>query len=221
MIVVSDTSPLRYLILVGYVEVLPRLFDRVVAPPAVMFELSRSQTPEPVRLWATSPPQWLEVKVPAHVLEVSGLGTGEREAISLARELQAESVLIDDRDAAKVAKTQGFAVLGTLVVLDEAASRGFITDLPEAIERLVRGTNFRMNRTTETIIQGMLQRDRERKHIQELDRARQEQIAKEQSLPTQEPSQEQKKDLGGGKGTFVKGGERGHSWEDWVFEEKD
>jgi len=56
MIVVCDASPLHYLILVGYVEVLPKLFDRVITPPAVIFELSRPRTPEPVRLWTASPP---------------------------------------------------------------------------------------------------------------------------------------------------------------------
>jgi len=51
--------------------------------------------------------------------------------------------------------------------LDEAASRSFIPDLPETIERLVRDTNFRTNRTTEAIVRGMLQRDYDRKHAQE------------------------------------------------------
>ncbi len=167
MIVVSDTSPLHYLILVGYVEVLPKLFERVIVPPAVMFELSRPRTPDPVRLWASSPPQWLEVKTPSGASEILGLGAGEQEAISLAREIGAEVVLIDDRDAVKEARRHGLTVLGTLAILDDAASRGFISDLRETTERLVRETNFRMNRTTEMIIQGMLQRDSERKRTRE------------------------------------------------------
>ena len=170
MIVVSDASPLHYLILVGYVHVLPKLFDRVMAPPAVVSELSRSRTPAPVRLWMTSHPQWLEVKAPTEVFAVAGLGGGEREAISLAREMQAEAVLIDDRDAVKEARRHGLTALGSLAILDEAASRGLIPDLPETLQRLVSETNFRMNRTTEAIIRGMLQRDHERKRAQEQDR---------------------------------------------------
>jgi len=175
MIVVSDASPLHYLILVGYVEVLPKLFDRVIIPPAVMFELSRPRTPEPVRLWTISPPQWLEVNTPSGVSDILGLGAGEREVISLAREIRAEVVLIDDRDAVKEARRYGLTVLGTLAILDDAAGRGFISDLPETTEQLVRETNFRMNRTTEMIIQGMLQRDYERKQTQEQERKAQEQ----------------------------------------------
>ena len=39
MIVVSDTSPLNYLVLIEEVEVLPAVFGRVVVPPAVVEEL--------------------------------------------------------------------------------------------------------------------------------------------------------------------------------------
>jgi predicted nucleic acid-binding protein len=167
MIVVSDTSPLHYLVLIDQVEVLPRLFDRVIVPPAVISELSRPQTPVPVRLWTASHPQWLEIGIPTAVLEHAGLGVGEREAISLAGEIPAEAVLIDDRDAVREARRRGFTVVGTLAILDEAASRSFISNLPETIERLVKHTNFRMNQTTEAIIRSMLQRDSDRKHGQE------------------------------------------------------
>lgn len=164
MIVVSDASPLQYLVLVGCVEVLPKLFDRLIVPTAVVFELSRPRTPDPVRLWMASHPQWLEVNTPAAVSEVAWLGAGEREAISLAQEIQAAAVLIDDRDAVKEARRHGLTVLGSLAVLDAAARRSFLPDLPEVIERLVKETNFRMNRTTEAIIQAMLQDDDKRKH---------------------------------------------------------
>ena len=117
MLVVSDASPLRYLILVGSADVLPKLFGRVVAPPEVIAELSRPKTPEAVRSWVSARPDWLEVKLPAQTMEAKGLGLGEREAISLAQEMKAEAVLIDDRDAVKEAKERGLTVLGTLALL--------------------------------------------------------------------------------------------------------
>jgi predicted nucleic acid-binding protein len=67
MIVVSDTSPLNYLILTEATQVLPALFGRVYAPQAVIQELAHRGSPEAVRLWATSPPEWLSVKQPAHI----------------------------------------------------------------------------------------------------------------------------------------------------------
>jgi predicted nucleic acid-binding protein len=49
VIVVSDTSPLNYLILIGDVEVLVRLFVEVYAPPAVLREAQHQGSPEVVR----------------------------------------------------------------------------------------------------------------------------------------------------------------------------
>ena len=45
MIVVADTSPLYYLILIGEAEVLRRLYGRVVIPEAVLRELQNPQAP--------------------------------------------------------------------------------------------------------------------------------------------------------------------------------
>ncbi len=50
MIVVSDTSPLNYLILIGQDHTLPALFGQVFAPPAVVAELKRSKAPALVKL---------------------------------------------------------------------------------------------------------------------------------------------------------------------------
>jgi predicted nucleic acid-binding protein len=40
MLVVADTSPVRYLVLVGAIDCLPKLYDAVVIPPAVRAELA-------------------------------------------------------------------------------------------------------------------------------------------------------------------------------------
>ena len=61
MIVVSDTTPLNYLILIASVDVLRVLFGRLYAPAAVIEELLHSKTPSVVRMWAGSPPEWLTV----------------------------------------------------------------------------------------------------------------------------------------------------------------
>ncbi len=45
MIIVSDTSPLNYLVLIGCVDVLERLFGRVIIPEAVLNELRHEKTP--------------------------------------------------------------------------------------------------------------------------------------------------------------------------------
>ncbi len=69
MIVVSDTTPLNYLIIIEAAQVLPALFGRVYAPTAVIQELSDPRGPQPVRAWASSPPEWLAVEEPTQVDE--------------------------------------------------------------------------------------------------------------------------------------------------------
>jgi len=49
MLVVADSSPLRYLALIGHVDILPTLFAQVAIPTAVAAELSHANTPEVVR----------------------------------------------------------------------------------------------------------------------------------------------------------------------------
>jgi predicted nucleic acid-binding protein len=53
---VADTGPLRYLVLIEVIDVLPRLFGRVLIPEIVGAELSRPSTPLPVREWLAAAP---------------------------------------------------------------------------------------------------------------------------------------------------------------------
>ena len=46
MIVVSGTTPLNYLILIGQIDLLPRLYQHVVVPKAVVNELQHLRAPQ-------------------------------------------------------------------------------------------------------------------------------------------------------------------------------
>lgn len=165
MITVADTSPLRYLILVEAVDVLPRIFGQVHAPPEVMQELGASRSPEleAVRRWAASPPAWLTVQEPRELDPSIQLGPGETAAISLARELRADWILIDERKGTREARDRGLQVAGTLVVIEEAAACDLL-DYGKTKDRLVNHTNFYV---TEDVIRESEQRYRQRKLIQE------------------------------------------------------
>ncbi len=141
MIVVCDTSPLNYLILIKADHILPALFGRVVAPPAVIKELRHPKAPDAVRIWSANPPSWLEIETPQTPMTLSHLGPGESEAIAIARELSADTLLIDERDATAAAVQLGLVVVGTLNVLALAASKKLIS-LPDALREL-RQTTFR------------------------------------------------------------------------------
>jgi predicted nucleic acid-binding protein len=167
MIVVSDTTPLNYLILIDATSVLPPLFGRVYAPPAVMQELLDPRGPQSVRAWAGSPPGWLTVQAPTQVDETlpKGLHKGEVEAIALACELAAAWVLIDERKASREAERLGLRVAGTLGILEEAGARDLL-DYERGRDRLVNETSFYV---TDDVLQESERRYRERKQAQRAD----------------------------------------------------
>ncbi len=141
-VVVSDTSPLHYLILCDAQCILPRLFRQVVIPPAVFLELQQANTPPLVRQWAASLPAWIAIQSPKRVDLALDVDAGELEAICLAQETHAAALLIDDRAGRNAAIHCGLAVVGTVGLLEEAATREFI-ELPTAFARL-RKTNARL-----------------------------------------------------------------------------
>jgi len=141
--VIADTSPLNYPILIGVQDLLPSLYESIRIAPAGVFELAAPGAPEKVRQWIEDRPDWLVVTAPRDSADprLAHLHRGEREAISLAMELSADLVLIDDRDGRMAAQVCGLNVAGTLRVLADAAAMGLI-DLSEAFARL-RSTTFR------------------------------------------------------------------------------
>jgi len=147
VIVVSDTSPVCYLTIIGCLDVLPKLFGRIIVPRAVLEELSHPAAPDAVRDLTWAPPPWLEVRSVTRQADADAASTplhpGEREAIALARELQADLILLDETAARQAARDLGLTVAGLLGVLAEGAERRII-DLPEAVARL-RQTTFRVS----------------------------------------------------------------------------
>ena len=142
-IVVSDASPLNYLALIGDEALLPRLFSTVLIPPAVAAELSSKDTPAVVARLMSDPPPWLEIHAPKKILPALGLDAGETEAISLAVELGIGAILMDERKGRRLAAKSGLLTVGTLAILEESASRGWI-DFEGHINRL-RCTSFRIH----------------------------------------------------------------------------
>jgi len=139
MIVVADTSPLNYLILIGRVDVLEVLYGRILIPHAVHDEMLSLKAPVSVRAWATSPPEWLNVVSPSASSQtpLARLDRGEMEAIALASELSADWLLIDEAAGRDEAGRQGMPTIGTLGVLRQAHQSGLL-DLRTSLDEIVR-----------------------------------------------------------------------------------
>jgi predicted nucleic acid-binding protein len=167
MIVVADTTPLRYLVFIEEEQVLGLIFGKVYVPPEVLrVELQGRKTPDIVRRWAQSPPAWLIEQAPTHIDSTlpTRLHKGEIEAISLAQELKADLLLVDDWDARKAARERKFKLAGTLAILEEAAVRGFL-DIDQAVNKLEL-TNYY---ASEEQYQATIDNVRVRKQAQEQD----------------------------------------------------
>lgn len=143
MIVVADSGPLHYLILLEQTELLPRFYGAVIIPEAVFSELTNASAPQPVRDWLAEPPSWLRVQsVPSNQrhLVTDELDPGEQEAIALAHLMRADLVLIDESSGRAEARRRNLRVTGTLGILRTAAERKLI-DVADILERL-RDTSF-------------------------------------------------------------------------------
>ncbi|MBX7210417.1 MAG: hypothetical protein K1X78_19050 [Verrucomicrobiaceae bacterium] len=138
--IVSDTSPINYLVLIGQIELLPQLFEEVLIPPAVWRELQHPKTPKSVYDWAANLPAWASVATPSRLDNSLLLDPGETEAISLAVELNIQSMLVDDRQAWLAAKDRAIVPIGTVTVLELADIEGLV-DFEQAMKKL-RTTNF-------------------------------------------------------------------------------
>jgi predicted nucleic acid-binding protein len=145
MIVVADTSPLNYLVLIGEINLLPALFGNLLIPDEVHRELQRLGTPPAVRDWAANLPVWCEVRFLATAPDASlnELDAGECDAIQLALELGADTLLIDDSEGRREAMLRSLQVTGTVAVLEKAAQSGWI-DFHVVLHRLLE-TNFRLS----------------------------------------------------------------------------
>jgi predicted nucleic acid-binding protein len=152
MIVVADTSPINYLLLINQIDLLPRLFQQIIIPDVVRDEMLDPDAPPILQEWIANPPSWLTIQ-PVPVLDTTlhSLDPGEQAAITLAQTLSADLLIIDERLGRQIAEERGIAIIGTLGILDDAANQGLI-NLAEAIAQLQQ-TNFRVSRR---IIQALL-----------------------------------------------------------------
>lgn len=163
MIVISDSTPLRYLIEIGESRILKEIFGRVIIPTGVLEELEQKNTPQQIKEWIGSPPDWLETR-PADMslfTPQKQIGKGEHQAIALALELKADAILIDDRGAREEAQRAHLLIVPTLAILERAAKENLL-DLPRAIERLSRTSFY----AAPALLAEILERDRRRKEAE-------------------------------------------------------
>lgn len=150
MIVVSNATPLIALASIGQFDLLERLFKEIFVSRQVWQEvvvegngrfgaLETSQSPwihiveldDPAKLynWTRSTP----------------LGAGELSTILLAKQIFADLVLIDERQARKLALNDGLAIAGSIALLESGYRRKYFNDLRQLYIQLL-GNKIRLSR---------------------------------------------------------------------------
>ena len=139
MIIVSDTTPISELAKVDHLDLLPKLFGKVVIPQGVFDELQVGEHPAAKLVQNLS---WLEVvtvdnqQLVRELQQSFKLDLGESEAIALAEEISASQLLINERAARKVAMARKLPLIGTVGILLLAKRRGLLDSVKDVLDEM-------------------------------------------------------------------------------------
>jgi predicted nucleic acid-binding protein len=148
VIVVADTSVLVNLARVERIDILQTLFHDVIIPPEVATEFGRLAA-DVARFKGVALPNWIREQsptiIPAVLRAMRGLDPGESAALSLALEIRADAILIDERRGHSAASQLGLTAVGVFGVLLQAKAKGLVPELRSIIDRLDRDAGFFMS----------------------------------------------------------------------------
>ena len=157
--VVSDSTPLIFLAKVGMLDLLKDVFEKISIPEAVFDEVvtqGKALQMSDASIIEAAVGRWIHVeRVEAEVESEYSflddnmrLGLGEKEALKLCKQLNADFFIVDDREARRVSRILNIVPLGTCGVLVEACRQDSMSSIEalHALDKLVRG-GFRISAT--------------------------------------------------------------------------
>ncbi len=109
---VTNSSPLCYLVLIDQIQLMQVIFNEILVPAAVICELADKGTPSAVRDWIAQPPGWLKIRKVGgeSAPQLDPLHIGKRDALILARQIKADLVVLDEKLARRIAREQGLGL---------------------------------------------------------------------------------------------------------------
>lgn len=138
--VIVNTTPLIALCHVEQLDILKKMYGEISIPKAVYKELSEKKESICKKQIDVSF-DWIHVENIKNQMAKSMFKTqlhdGEVEVMILAKEKNADIVIIDDANAKKHAKYLKLPVTGTLGVLIKAKRQGYISELKPIIQKMV------------------------------------------------------------------------------------
>lgn len=156
MIVVSNTTPLIGLAIIQRFDLLQQLFGRIYIPQAVYDEAVTAGREEGGAKQEVSTTAWIEVvpvkdRLAVEVL-LDELDLGEAETIVLAREVEADWVLMDEKKGRRKVTELGLNKIGTVGILLKGKQADLLPQIRPDLDRL-RHQGFSIS---QSVIDGVL-----------------------------------------------------------------
>jgi uncharacterized protein len=148
MIIISDTSSISNLLLIGKLSLLQILYDQLIIPEVVFQEIKALEA-FGIDTSSIQSADWISIqpvrdRTLVQKLEAE-IDLGEAEAIALAIELNADRLLIDERIGRQVAQRYGLKITGLLGVLVSAKQDNIIPELKPMLDQLIQQAKFRVH----------------------------------------------------------------------------
>jgi len=148
MLVISDTSPISNLIVIGKLSLLKKVFDVIVIPESVYSEIKALEKFN-VDLTEFRNASWIKI-VQIHDLNtyhelLKQVDKGEAEAITIAHEMKSDFLLIDEKKGRAIAKEMGIKIIGLIGVLVKAKREKSIDNVKPILDDLRNVARFRIS----------------------------------------------------------------------------
>lgn len=139
-IIVSDSTCIGYLIRVNCLNLLQIIYGEIIIPDAVFNEILKLENlGYPLTEFKNA--DWIKVNTANNFSNVKEymhiLDKGELEAISIAIELKADLLIIDEKNGRTVATIIGFNITGLVGILITAKNEGLILSIKDMLDKVI------------------------------------------------------------------------------------
>jgi predicted nucleic acid-binding protein len=139
-IIVSDTSCISYLLQINLLHLLQIIYGEIIIPDAVNEEILQLKN-KGHNLSEFKNANWIKICQANNLSNVNDykyiLDKGELEAISIAIELKADLLIIDEKLGRIVATNIGFDITGLVGILITAKSKNLILSVKDALDKVI------------------------------------------------------------------------------------
>ncbi|MCK4762055.1 MAG: DUF3368 domain-containing protein [Candidatus Aminicenantes bacterium] len=142
MILVADSSALIALSLCKAIHYLDLLFDEIMVPQAVFYEITRENKKEGLELSDYLKDKIETIDIGDYFITDFSIHRGEFEAMALYRKVSADKLLVDDKRARKIARLNGFKTIGSLGILLAAKNKGLIDKIKPYVEKIAQSNIY-------------------------------------------------------------------------------